>query len=642
MDERTLVRTAAAGTAVLSFIVYLLTLAPTVGFIDSGELAAVAHTFGIAHPTGYPLYSIVAGLWSKLPIGDGIYRLNVLSALFCAAGAGVLVFVLHLMLGIAQKRPQPAKGKEAQKKGAKPARNADLPAQVRVTIAVFGALAIAFSETYWATALTNEVYPLHILFVSLILLFFTKAMFASEPGSRSERTAWMLFALMLGLSFSNHMTTILFAPAFLVVFFIRNKFTPAAWKLILRAIPAFAAGLLPYLYLPLRAASHPFMNWGNPQTWEQFIRHVSGKQYQVWIFSGTDATSRQFSYFFSSFPAEFAYIGIILVAIGIVFAFIRNRRLGGMLALLFAGCVLYSINYDIYDIDSYFLLAYVVAGIWAAFGLAWIAQRFLNADVRYTAAAAAVVVGVMIGAQWSAVSESDNYMVEDYTKNMFNSVEKNALVISYQWDYWVSAALYYQQVERLRPDVVVLDKELFRRSWYLTHIEKHYPAIYRASQREFREFAAELMKFERDIPYDPAVIEAKYNALINSIIDNAYAKRPVYMTIEMEQQFGATYRRVPEGLAFRLYRESDVPSLDKRIRDDFKYRPFHRGGRLPDSMKEMYANMLVNRGIVYFQALRIDEAKSYFERALVISPESRNAQMWLGRIAQAKGLGSLM
>jgi len=642
MDERTLVRTAAAGTAVLSFIVYLLPLAPTVGFIDSGELAAVAHTFGIAHPTGYPLYSIVAGLWAKLPIGDGIYRLNVLSAVFCSAGAGVLVFVMYSMLGIVRKRGQHSKGKEAQKKGVKPARTNELPVPVRVAVAAFGALFTAFSETYWATALSNEVYPLHILFISLILYFFTKAMFAAEPESRAERNAWLLFALMLGLSFSNHMTTILFAPAFLTVFFIRYKFTPAAWKLILRAIPAFAAGLLPYLYLPLRATSHPFMNWGNPQTWEQFIRHVSGKQYQVWIFSGTDATSRQFSYFFSSFPAEFAYVGIILVAIGIVFAFMRNRRLGGMLALLFAGCVLYSINYDIYDIDSYFLLAYVVAGIWAAFGLALIAQRFLESNIRYTAAAAAVAVGVIIGAQWSGVSERDNYMVEDYTKNMFNSVGKNALVLSFQWDYWVSAAIYYQQVERLRPDVVVLDKELFRRSWYLTHIEKHYPAIYRASQREFREFAAELMKFERDLPYNPAVIETKYNALINSIIDNAYGKRPVYVTIEMEQQFGAGYQRVPEGLAFRLYRAGDVPSLDMKIWDAFTYRTFRRGGRLPDSMKEMYANMLVNRGILYFQALLIDEEKSYFERALVISPESRNAQIWLSRIAQAKGLGSLM
>ena len=49
-----------------------LTLAPSLDFIDAGELAAVAHTFGVAHPTGYPLFTLLAGLWARLPIGDGI------------------------------------------------------------------------------------------------------------------------------------------------------------------------------------------------------------------------------------------------------------------------------------------------------------------------------------------------------------------------------------------------------------------------------------------------------------------------------------------------------------------------------------------------------------------------------------------
>ena len=43
----------------LSFLLYLRTAAPHVTFIDSGELAAVASSLGVAHPTGYPLFTLI-------------------------------------------------------------------------------------------------------------------------------------------------------------------------------------------------------------------------------------------------------------------------------------------------------------------------------------------------------------------------------------------------------------------------------------------------------------------------------------------------------------------------------------------------------------------------------------------------------
>ena len=80
----------------VSFVVYLLTLASGVGFIDSGELATVCATLGIAHPTGYPLFTLVGFLFSQLPIASMvIVRLNIMSALFSALGAGAVVFLGH-------------------------------------------------------------------------------------------------------------------------------------------------------------------------------------------------------------------------------------------------------------------------------------------------------------------------------------------------------------------------------------------------------------------------------------------------------------------------------------------------------------------------------------------------------------------
>ncbi len=73
----------------LAFVLYFVTLSPTINFTDSGELVTVAWTEGIAHPPGYPLYTIVGSLFAHLPLGDPAWRMNLLSALFAALGVGL-------------------------------------------------------------------------------------------------------------------------------------------------------------------------------------------------------------------------------------------------------------------------------------------------------------------------------------------------------------------------------------------------------------------------------------------------------------------------------------------------------------------------------------------------------------------------
>ena len=68
---------------------YGLTLAPTITFLDSGELTTVAWTTGIAHPPGYPLYTLISSAFIHLPLGDPAWRMNALSALFGALAVGL-------------------------------------------------------------------------------------------------------------------------------------------------------------------------------------------------------------------------------------------------------------------------------------------------------------------------------------------------------------------------------------------------------------------------------------------------------------------------------------------------------------------------------------------------------------------------
>ena len=622
--------------SLIAFLVYLKTLAPTVVFIDSGELAAVACTLGVAHPTGYPLFTLLGWLFSRLPIaGEEIVRLNIMAAFFCAAGIYVFYFLVHKVLSIV---------------GAGSAFRNRIAAK-DITTGIMGAsagasLLLAFSETYWSQATSIEVYSLHALFLCLVLLSFLRAAFGrtdgQEPSAGERRLPdeawWLLFAFFLGLSFTNHMTTILLAPGLLFLYFATKGNTVDSWKRIgLMGIP-FILGLSVYLYLPVRAAQSPTLNWGNPVTLERFLWHFSGKQYRVWIFSSTEAAARQLKYFVSSLPSEFAYVGLIMAVVGMILLWRASRKLFVGILLLFLTCVFYSINYDIHDIDSYFLLAYVCVALLAGCGLlqlyAWLKTRVgLKSSVIFPLI---VTVGLLpVFLHYPRNDESKNFLVEDYTMNMFNSLQPNALVLSFQWDYWLSASYYYQLVKGVRQDVVVVDKELLRRSWYLTELENRFPWLIKDSRSEVEAFKKELFKFEHDLPYNPNIIQARFVEMIGGFIRRSMESRPVYVTHEIEQEFTKGLQRVPEGLAFRLFDDTAFHSPDF---PSFLYREFDRSGRLEDMVKALYAGAFVSRARYYYNGRNDNkEALKSLEQALTYDPSSVEARNLLASLRSGVG-----
>src|SRR3970040_1280849 len=89
----------------IAFSLYLMTMCRSVSFIDAGELAAVACVMGIAHPTGYPLFTLTAHLahWFSFG-GNQIVVLNVFSALVVAFGVGVFSRVTPVLGKLAKVR----------------------------------------------------------------------------------------------------------------------------------------------------------------------------------------------------------------------------------------------------------------------------------------------------------------------------------------------------------------------------------------------------------------------------------------------------------------------------------------------------------------------------------------------------------
>jgi hypothetical protein len=550
------------GIATLSFLVYLSTMSRSIPYIDGGELTTVLWTLGIAHPTGYPLFTLLGHLFVQIPFSSEVaVRANLFAAV-CTAAAGAIfyfVFVKALLVLRVFDSANSSNNSSRERKKRKLQR-VDEPEEIPVEVlkirlaAVLASLSLIFSQTFWEQSTSIEVYPLQLVLFALILVMWLR--FHESPApSRS-----FFSGLVLGLGFTNHMTTILTVPALIFLFVSSYRQKKFDLKLIYRIIAGGALAGLLYLYLPIRSSQNPILDWGNPDNFQRLAWLVSGKQFRVWMFSSFDVFQKQLGVFFSSIYSEFR-ITILVVVLGAAISLFSVKLLGSMrkyfwfCLLLLLGDILYAANYNIHDISSYFLLAYISLGLFAAAGFRWTIEMLHRHSKNVVALAAILLIFPIFTAfaNFGSVNESNDYSVEKYTKDILSSVPHNSLVLSYQWDDFVSASLYYQNVDEIRKDVIVIDKELLRRSWYAAQIHKRFSSLFPKDDPIYKSYQANLRLFENNLPYDPNSIELSYSNFIREIITGAILDgREAFVGPEIEDQYLRGFNKVPFGLVFEL------------------------------------------------------------------------------------------
>jgi hypothetical protein len=319
----------------IPFIVYITTLAPGLYFIDTGELATVCIKLGTAHPTGYPLFTLLGNIFSKIPIGEYIYRLN----LMCAFLSSITVFVFFNLVYFILTKLNLSPGKDEKKKFFGKEEN-NLTALI---ISFSSSLVLAYSSTFWDTSNSIEVYSLHVLLVVSVMYIFLKACneYVKYSG-KDDIKYWLLFAFILGLSFTNHLTTIFLSVGFIYLYFAVNGFSKVTFqKILIMGIP-FVLALTVYVYFFIRGDNN-IIAWGNPVNFDNFYRHVSGKQFSIWMFTSTDSASKQFSHFTEIFPKEFFYVPVIVAVFGLFYSFVKQRKFFYFTLLLFVFNIIFMI-----------------------------------------------------------------------------------------------------------------------------------------------------------------------------------------------------------------------------------------------------------------------------------------------------------
>lgn len=610
-------------TSVSVFIVYLFTLAPSVIQIDSGELAAVQAIPGIAHPTGYPLFTMLGYLFSLLPLPfTKIYQLNLLAALYSAAAAGIFTFTSKFVLDNLNSFKAVKLQKNKKKTKVKTeVELSEFNENQKIIFSVITGLTLAFSKTFWFQSTSVEVYSLHLLLISLIILLLLKAFAHDSTEKFSIRNPWFVFALVLALGFSNHMTTLLILPGTAYLYFNKEKFTSQSFRKLFLMIFVFLILLVViYSYLPLRASQNPQLNWGNPVDLERILRHISGFQYQVWLFSSTEAAKKQLEYFITNLPSEY-FLTLLIAAIGLIISFIKAKKFFIFNLITFITAVVYSINYDIADIDSYFLLAYISLAFFNLFGLMKVYQ-LLSANKINQIAVFAVLFFFPFSQfikSFPEVNQSKTVVYENYTKELLKSVSDNTMILSYQWDYFISASYYFQLVEKFKPEVAIVDKELLRRSWYFNQLERNYPGLLSGVQTDVNLFLDALKPFERKENYNAALLENLYRRIIANLISTNFEKREIYIGPEIfdnEMQRGEVtlpegYKLVPHLFLFKVVKTDDyVEAPDPEFNLNFS----ERKDKYQTALNSIIGLMLVRRAYYEMQFNKPERAKLYLKK----------------------------
>ncbi|WP_243689203.1 glycosyltransferase family 117 protein [Geotalea toluenoxydans] len=296
--------------AVLAFTVpltiYLLTLAPSVTFFDSGEFLTAIFSLGTAHSPGYPLFVNYAKPFTYLPFGSIAFRVNFATAVSAAAACyGVYLIVCHLLAG--EELAANTRQSEIYKK----------------IIALCAATSFAFSARLWLQSNHDKPYPL-IAFLSA-MVFYLLLLWRDRYRQGEEHSAYIyLGAFLCGLAFGAHQTIVLLLPSYAFLILSMN------WRLIWRIkefILALFFGVLGFavhLHLPVRAMQNPLLNWGDSKTLTQFLWNLLRRGYP------SEKPVRDLSLLWDqinafNIPYEFTWVGLVLVLIG-VFAFLKKRR----------------------------------------------------------------------------------------------------------------------------------------------------------------------------------------------------------------------------------------------------------------------------------------------------------------------------
>jgi hypothetical protein len=420
--------------AVVLFALYAATSPRTVSLEDDGLFVLSSYFLGIEHPPGYPLYTLVGHLFSKLPFGSVAYRVHLASAFFGAlTGAAAWLVARRLIPG-------------------------RLPAYL-------GAFALGFSPVFWSQAIIAKgTYTLNTFFLLVLVYLGLRACPPNAPPDPRDRFILPTMAFLFGLGMSNHWPLMLLvAPAFAILLWPRRVEFLTQLPLLLWLV---VLGLLPYAWMVYRSLMPLPISFDGPlDTFPKFWFFVTRAGYR-----GVDVSLsanwldhvKFIRFLGEQLLVQFAVVGTLVAGVGI--AKLRGSfgdRIAAFLVMAFLGpsvVLLLLLNFD-YDSASahvyhvYPLPAYAIVALWLGLGFAWMRDRFsLRVAPSAGIAGALLALILFVGSRTNLLQHYD--WAKRYAHAVLRTLPQNATVFA-GTEFDMCTIAYFHLIEHERPDITL-------------------------------------------------------------------------------------------------------------------------------------------------------------------------------------------
>jgi len=484
----------------VAFITYLLTLAPSVSFWDSGEYLTCAWTSGVPHPPGVPLF-VLLGRFSTI-VFSFITAIAVRVNLLCAlAGA----FTVSILVRLVQRWGN---------------RMGFTPVWYR-PMSVLAGLIAAFSYTIWRNSNATETYATALLLTFIIMWAFDcwiqKYAEKEHEEGKKDHGGWgearylLLISYLIILAIGNHGSVpFVTGPPMLLMYIIyafrkKTDIWKRAWFL-LTIVGLVILAFSIHLYMPIRAVQHPEVNETNAEHWSAFELAFSRDQYghtsvferkgpfidQMKLFmkylswqSGRvdDGWDRYLGTAAGTAASMIMKIVLIFGAIyGLVVLGMKRPKLLIYLGFLFLMSsilfIFFILNFktgpegtplgEVRERDYFFGASFSLFAIFSGIGLVSLFKDFLS-NKSGLAWVTLLIPALSFGVNFYRCDRSKSLFAQDYGVNLLESCPENAVLIT-NGDNDTFPLWFAQGVLGVRRDVIVSNLSLMNTNWYVQQL----------------------------------------------------------------------------------------------------------------------------------------------------------------------------
>ena len=431
--------------------VFGMTLCPAVFWWDSGELIANVAVLGIPHRPGFPIYVLVARLFSFLPFWSFAFKVNFLSCLF--ASFSMVIFYKTFRHSISVFFPQ-----------------VDTESRSVLVSGLSFLLVFGFTYSFWIQAVRSEVYSLNGLFFSLLLFLAVRYL------KQTELKYIYLFFFLLGLGLGNHHLSLLSTvPAFVFLLLVFDPRSLFNIKRISCCILFSLLGASVYLYLPIRSLSDPPLAWGVTESLSSSARSILGwdviRKLNASFLSGV---AGKISQIFSLLSDQLTLIVFLVSLVGLFLISRHNRKIMVFLLLLIAGnCAVVIFMTSEFIPTNPDLHGYLIFSIFAlafSFGLGillvgdYVGRSSSLMRGGWLTLALAIAL-LPLSKHLPEADLSKNTIAHDYGLSVLSHLDSNSVLFADNVNLnFILREL--QHGEGMRKDAVIIDRGLLGFDWY--------------------------------------------------------------------------------------------------------------------------------------------------------------------------------